>query len=362
MSCALDRDGGYLRQLAPKHDAPQHRPRPLPLFLDLVRDLARTDPALAAAALAGLERYQQAPRRPADWPAVPGEAIGRARLYRYADAGIPVLLVPSIINPPFVLDLAADNSLARWLARRGFAVHLLDWGTPGAEHRDETLAAHVEAYLLPAMQRLGGDVRLVGHCLGGTLALAAAAIGEARGVATLAAPWDFSAYPDARRADLAALWEANRSAADRLGVVPVETLQPAFWSLDPQRTAAKFARLADRAMPQAAFDTFVLIEDWANGGAPLPFAAGRDLFEAMIGGNAPQSGSWTVAGRSIPARIEAPASLHFRSTGDRIVPAAAIPDFGRIVDNASGHIGMVVGRDARRAMWQPLADWLADPR
>ena len=67
-----------MRQLAPKHDAPQHRPRPLPLFLDLVRDLARTDPALAAAALAGLERYQQAPRRPADWPAVPGEAIGRA--------------------------------------------------------------------------------------------------------------------------------------------------------------------------------------------------------------------------------------------------------------------------------------------
>src|SRR4051812_50227124 len=58
--------------LAPKLDAPQHRPRPLPLFLAMLRRETEGEPERLARALAGLRRYQEAERAP---PPEPPEAV-----------------------------------------------------------------------------------------------------------------------------------------------------------------------------------------------------------------------------------------------------------------------------------------------
>ena len=42
--------------------APQHGPRPLPLFLDMVRSETAASPERLPAVLEGLRRYQEAPR------------------------------------------------------------------------------------------------------------------------------------------------------------------------------------------------------------------------------------------------------------------------------------------------------------
>lgn len=324
----------------------------------MIAEVARTEPLIAAAALDGLERYQQATRPHRRWPDVPGEAIGRAQLYRYRGDGPPVLLVPSVINPPFVLDMAADNSLARALADAGFAAHLLIWGNPGPVDRDEGLAEHVERYLLPAIERLGPDVQLVGHCLGGTLSLGAGAFGKVASVATIAAPWDFDAYSGAMHVRLARLWEHHRRALAVVGLVPLELLQTAFWALDSDRTVRKFARLADPALAKSALANFVALEDWANQGAPLPYAAGAGLFEELFGANATAKGEWRIAGKRIGRRLDHVPSLHFASTSDRIVPLSSVPGWGERCEVAAGHIGMVLGRSAREMLWRPLIDWL----
>jgi len=344
--------------LASNDDAPQHRPRPLPLFLQMVAEVARNDAAIAAAALDGLQRYQQAPRSSERWPDVPGKAIGRAQLHCYRGDGPPVLLVPSLINPPRVLDMAADNSLARALADAGFGVHLLTWGTPSRSDAGDGLSEHVERYLLPAIERLGGSVQLVGHCLGGTLALGAGAVAPVASIVTIAAPWDFSAYPGTMRVRLDRLWQHSRHALESVGLVPLELLQTAFWALDPDRTVAKFARLADPQLDPAMLANFVALEDWANGGDPLPYAAGAGLFDDLFEANAPANGDWRVAGKRIDRRPDHVPSLHFASTSDRIVPLAAVPDWGERRDVAPGHIGMVVGRSAPETLWQPLIAWL----
>jgi len=68
--------------LLPDDSAPQHEraPRPLPLFLELLREMSERDPALARGALAGLMRYEAMPRsKPA--PAKPEIArLGPASL------------------------------------------------------------------------------------------------------------------------------------------------------------------------------------------------------------------------------------------------------------------------------------------
>src|SRR5438309_9766596 len=105
--------------VAAKHAAPQHGPRPLPLFLSMLRSETGGDRARMGRALEGLRRYQDASREagPEAPPAV-AEVLG-ATLRDYGSAGMPAVFVPSLINPPSILGLTEGNSLLRWLAAQG---------------------------------------------------------------------------------------------------------------------------------------------------------------------------------------------------------------------------------------------------
>jgi polyhydroxyalkanoate synthase len=163
------------------------------------------------------------------------------------------------------------------------------------------------------------------------MALAAARPTAARGVATVAAPWHFSGFPDEAKAMLAGLWRASAPLVDRLGVLPMEVLQSAFWSLDPARTVAKFEAFADMADGSPAAEMFVQLEDWANDGPPLSAAAARELFEGFFARDAPGLGRWG----GDPADLRCPL-LHVVSTRDRIVPAASAPHGGQRIDPRPG--------------------------
>jgi len=330
----------------------------LPLFLHLLRSETAANTARRQAALAGLRRYQQAPRAAPPPPRPAVATAGRARLLEGGDGpGRPVLLVPSVINPPDVLDLSPSRSLVRFLDARGHRPLLLDWGGPTAGERTLSLADHVERFLVPLMDELGEAVPLVGYCLGGTMATAAAALRPVRGLALVASPWRFAGYPAATLAALEDFWQAAAPAADALGLLPMELLQAAFWQLDPARTIAKY-----EALPQAddaALAAFVRLEDWANDGPPLPFATARELFDDLYGTDATGRGRWRVGGRRIdPDGITAPI-LDIASTTDRIVPAAAALGLGRRIELALGHVGMMVGGRAEPALWTPLERWLS---
>ncbi len=338
--------------------AAQHGPRPLPLFLSLLRSETAASPERRHAALAGLKAYQEAERPPARvLPPAIAES-GRANLRDYGGSGPPVIFVPSLINPPFVLDLADDNSMLRWLATQGLRPLLVDWGSPGPAARDEGLDHHIEKLLLPLIDSLGEPPLLAGYCLGGTLAIAAASLRPVAGVATIAAPWRFKRYGDLALAAIAAQWEAAKPACQALGLVPMEVLQSGFWQLDPARTVAKFEKFAAMDPGSAAARGFVTLEDWANGGAPLTYAVGEQMFERFFATDRPGQGRWWVSGtRILPSRLACPAT-EFISATDRIVPAASAIGLPGSTTLRSGHVGMVVGGRAQQQLWEPLRDWL----
>jgi len=342
--------------------APQHGPRPLTLFLEMLRRETATLPEQRAAALAGLRAYQEAPRGKPRRLAPVAYGKGRVRLRDYGakgGTGRPVILIPSLINPPFILDLSPETSLARWLASRGFRPLLLDWGTPGPEARDMDVTAHVEQLLLPLIAKLPEPPVLAGYCLGGTIALAAACAVPVAGLAMIAAPWHFAGFGSAAQADIDELWRTAQPVCETLGLVPMEVLQSGFWRLDPARTIAKYVAFAGLEPGSPAAASFVALEDWANAGAPLTYAAGRQLFEDFIGSDIPGRGTWRVGGATAdPARLPCPA-IDFVSLSDRIVPAASAANLPDRHDLGAGHVGMIVGRGARAQLWEPLADWLS---
>jgi len=327
--------------------------------------------ALLGAMLDGIQAWRGFPRqpRPAEPPSIWRE--GTTRLLDYAPQGDrPVLVIPSLINRAYILDLTEEGSLLRFLAAQGLRPLLVDWGAPGPIERGFDIAAYMlrlrKALLRANAIAEGKPVPVLGYCMGGTLAvgLAAQAGAGVASLALMAAPWDFHAdRPEQARA-VAAFASLHAPLWTALGEVPVDMLQGCFAALDPFLAVRKFARFAtvDPASPSAR--AFVALEDWLNDGVPMAAPAALEAMTGWYGANRPALLAWRLGGEVVdPARIDVPA-LALIPAADRIVPpetalalARSLPRV-QVIRPGSGHIGMVVGRGMRETVWQPLASFL----
>ena len=312
--------------------------------------MSERDPELARAALAGLRAYEQAPRQQRAAPKPEVARVGGAALRDHGGSGPPAVLVPSLINPPRILDLDEQVSLTAAIARMGCRTLLLDWGKAD-ERPGLSVAGHVEQLLLPLLRMVDQPVALIGYCLGGTMAIGAASRLPVERLITIAAPWNFSEYPAPSKSALADMWAHAEPAAKQLGALPMEVLQAAFWSLDPERTVRKFAEFGRIDPASADARRFIELEEWANEGEPLPYPAAKELIEELFGEDLPGSGEWIGSDElAVP-------TLHLTAEHDRIAPAATAPA-GERVAIPSGHVGMIVG-SARAQLHKALARFLS---
>lgn len=335
----------------------------------LLAEVLRQDRAL----LAGVAAYQKHPYRrvlpepPTAW------REGSTRLLDYAPGhdGPAVLFVPSLINRATVLDLAPRYSLMRWLAARGTRPLLLDWGRPEGQEQRFTLTDYIAGHLEPAIAAAHalahGRIVLIGYCMGGNLALAAALrqATRLRGLALLATPWDFYAESARLRGATLALARVEPMLA-LTGTLPIDLLQTLFALLEPFGVTAKYRAFAalDPASPEAA--RFVALEDWLNDGVPLAAPVARECLGGWFGENRTARGRWLVAGEPVdPSQLTLPA-LVVAPARDRIVPPASARPLAqlirgsRLLEPDAGHVGMVAGRGAKQALWHALLAWLRE--
>jgi polyhydroxyalkanoate synthase len=321
--------------------------------------------------LAGLERYRHHSYRRAlaEPPSLWQE--GSTRLLDYAPAGgAPVLVVPSLINRAYILDLAADKSLMRFLAAAGLRPLLVDWGKPETLERGFGLSDYVAGRLERAAEvaavASGAPMAVLGYCMGGLLALGLAERCPrlVAALALLATPWDFHAERAGHAKLLGEIAEPIARSFEPLGEVPVDVLQLLFAALDPLLAVRKFSRFATLAQGSIEERDFIAVEDWLNDGVPLALPVARECLSGWYGANTPGRGRWRIAGVPVlPQRVAAP-SLVVVPAQDRIVPpgtAVALVELLPVADRLSpplGHIGMMVAREARAAVWEPLAHWL----
>jgi polyhydroxyalkanoate synthase len=322
----------------------------------LVREASAKDPKLAADALAGLRAYETAPRRQRPPARHEVGCVRGACLRDHGGEGPVAVLVPSLINPQRILDLDPAVSLTAAIAAMGRRALLLDWGK-ASERADLSVAGHVEELLLPLLRSISEPVALVGYCLGGTMAIAAANLVEVERVATLAAPWNFARYPQGSKQALQDMWRHSQSAAKTLAALPMEVLQAAFWSLDPERTVRKFAEFGRLDPGSDEARRFVELEEWANEGEPLPYPAAKELVEELFGKDLPGSGRWNVGGSATSDSLDVP-TLHLTAQRDLIAPPGTVAS-GDVVAIPSGHVGMIVG-SARMRLHEALDQFLGD--
>ncbi|KAF0116216.1 MAG: polyhydroxyalkanoate synthase [Rhodospirillaceae bacterium] len=322
--------------------------------------------------LTGLHRYRHHSyqRRLADPPVLWQEGTTRLLDYGGAPEGVPLLVVPSLVNRAYVLDLSEGRSFMRAMAARGFRAYLIDWQAPGAVERefgwDEYIAGRLVRILDVVAERSRRPVAVVGYCMGGLLALGLAvrrpeAIGS---LTCLAAPWDFHAARGDQMPYLEVLRPWFEAVITLMGVLPVDMLQALFFSLDPGLAERKFRSFAKWEADSVRAEDFVALEDWLNDGIPLAGPVARDCLFGWYGANTPLQGRWCVAGTPVrPESVTMPALMVIPQQ-DRIVPpssalalAEAIPGSARMMV-AAGHISMMTGKKLQSILYNHLAEWI----
>ena len=350
----------------------------------LQADLARTDPEALARALgveaatrigrflAGIEGYRAHPyrRRLVDPPVLWQSGTTRVVAFGGEASGAPVLLVPSLVNRAYILDLTAQRSFARYLRERGLRPYLLDWGAPGAEEREFGLDDYILGRLEPALEAVrkdaGQPLTLAGYCMGGTMVLPLAARSDVAALVLLATPWDFWADGRHQARLIAAHLPGLTALIECLEQLPLDALQAMFAALDPLLAARKFSAFAALPPSSAAARNFVALEDWLNDAVPLTGPVARACLEDWYGANAPANGAWRVGGQAVrPERVTCPA-LNVIPARDRIVPPASAEALSTALPHVEtwrpplGHIGMMASPRAKRLLWRRLAAWIAD--
>jgi len=352
---------------------------------DLAVELAKVNPEEIAAAVAteaarrlaafldGLAAYRRhAYRRHATQvPVLWREGSTRLLDYGTAGDGLPVLVVPSLINRAYILDLAEGRSFMRFLAGEGFRPFLVDWDAPGETERDFSLDDYIAGRLSGALDQVraatGRKPVVLGYCMGGLLALGLARLraGDLAGLALLATPWDFHAERPEQALLLGALAPYLEPLLDVLAELPVDAIQALFASLDPGLALRKFLDFARLDPDSERARQFVALEDWLNDGVPMAAAVARECLAGWYGENRTGRGQWRVAGHLVdPTRLALPA-LAVIPHQDRIVPpgsalalAKALPNV-QVLRPPTGHIGMMAGGRAEGEVWRPVASWLS---
>ncbi|MGI9452484.1 MAG: alpha/beta fold hydrolase, partial [Geminicoccaceae bacterium] len=302
-------------------DQAEHRPRqgpkPLPLHIAYAEMAWRANnQEQLANFFRGIKAYRDHPYRRVAAPRPSVWRAGATSLEDYGpDDGWPLLVIPSLINRAYVLDLMPNAGLLSFLRDGGIRPFLLDWGDPDPADRrltlDDLILGRLEAAFEWTLNQTGRRPLVLGYCMGGVLATALASRRpfDCAGLALLAAPWNFQEdQPVLDR------WATGGHVlagfSGMVGSMPVDLLQTLFSSIDPMAVPRKFADFAKMDPTSEAARRFVAIEDWLNDGVPLGADFAAECLIDWYGRNAPALGRWKIGGHIVrPEQLDLPAFL-----------------------------------------------------
>ena len=300
---------------------------------------------------------------------------GGFQLFRYDTGdedrtcrGEPVLIVYSVINRSYILDLMHGCSFVGHLLDQGLDVWMIEWGEPD-DHAPEVDLADYLAALARCVEAIrsgtGADkVSLFGHCIGGTLAAMYAAL-EPTGVGRLLALTAPFRAPES--GTLATITEKGLLPTDAVmqaaGRMPAKAIRYTFMGLKPYYELLKWKLFVQGLASAEATARFAAIDRWANDNVDIPAGVFRAYLDEVFGSGRLARGETVIDSRPVRLdAIECPV-LNVVGATDWIVP----PDSARPLDEQAerarylelpgSHLSLIL--DPRlRERWQELSDFL----
>ncbi len=305
-------------------------------------------------------------------------AQGTLKLHHYqplADSvyRVPVLIVTSLVNQPYILDLAPGQSMVEFLLRQGFDVFMIEWGRPRREHKDLVLEDYVLDRIpacIERVQQVSGekDVSIIGYCVGGLLSAIYAALhpgGPLKNLVCMAAPVNGDGL-ESLKAWMGRDFDEEALLA-QYGNVPGDWVQNALRALRPFGKLAGAMSLLNNMDKEDAVRSNLRMGKWETDNLPFPGGVFRQMVNGFLRRNQLVKGTWVIGGKRVKlGDIKVP-FLHLLAADDHITPYASSKDLVQLVGSRDkqelivkgGHVGLVAGRGAELRMWPALDEWLA---
>jgi polyhydroxyalkanoate synthase subunit PhaC len=288
----------------------------------------------------------------------------------YSAKSAPILIIPSLINRHYILDLESGNSFVKYLAGHGVDAYLASWGEPQESELGFSLGeyvAQVRKMVDVIYHETGQAPVLAGYCMGGLLSLAAAvsAPGKIKAIAFFATPWDFHAddFPRFRLNEQQAGWVGEVISGCRS--VPAAAIQALFYYTHAHLIGDKLANSPLTNAASHAKDDFLAVEYWVNDGISMTSNVAKECFIGWVNDNNVAKLNWEVDGRAVSPEGLAHMDAFFAiAQKDNIVPpSCALPltEYFKgctIARPNTGHVGMIVGTYAKTQTWEPFLAWV----
>lgn len=301
----------------------------------------------------------------------------RSRLLRYTPMSprqrqIPLLIVPSLINRYYILDLLPERSLVKYLVAQGIDVYLLEWLRPSPADAAIPLDDHIDRYIDEAVAQVVGfsgqeQVSLLGYCMGGMFTAVYTALhpNAIANLVNLAGPINFhddGIFSLFTRSD----WFDADRLVDTYGNIPAQLLLTLFQMIRPTSNLLRSLYLYERADDPDYVRSFAAMQTWILDQVDFPGETFRRYVKALYQGNELVNGRFTIHNQPVNlANITAPL-LNITSKHDETAPYESVQVLNDLVSSRDKellllrgpHVGMVAGSKAPIHFWPKLADWL----
>jgi len=305
--------------------------------------------------------------------------VGSLELYRYratadevpAPGRPPVLLIYSIINRPWILDLVPGFSLIAHLLSRGLDVYLVEW-KPATAGCTDTLDAFLDPWLDQAVDKacaLSGhaQVGMLGYCIGGTLAAMYAARfpGKVQSLITLTTPLVSTGAGVLGLLVNPAVFPLDEIIAAHQGVVPGKTVRHSIIAIKPYLEVLKWKAYYENLHDERVMYLFEPVDRWANDNPDLPGEVFRAFVREVYHDDRLARGLTRVHGEPIDLRAIRCPLLNLVAAEDWIVPREAAEKITTLVGSTDAtteiipgpHVGIIM--DPRtRPTWDRISEFV----
>ena len=284
----------------------------------------------------------------------------------------PLLVVYSLINRHYILDLLPKSSVIKNLQSQGFDIYATDWGTPASYDKNLNLEKYAEEYVENAVEKIkeitgSQKVSLFGYCWGGLFALIYCITNQnnVKNLILHATPVDVE-----KQKTTIENWAAHLNAdhlVDTFGNVPGWLLNLAFFLRNPIENILKYPKYFSEPRTRDEFIQFFATETWLYDSTPIIGEVYREIVDQIYRQNLLIKNKMRVGSDIINLKNITIPVLNIVGTKDDLVPPSSskpIMDVitssdKKLIEFSTGHVGLCISQVAHEKLWPEVGNWLA---